>query len=230
MAKQTSQFLRRKSRGKTEALEKYYQHPNFCRFCSKIIEIKSGESVAKGQKRVFCSLSCAAFYLHLHPTDRFRQHLLKVHKKVGSKSNCQKCGEKILRDLLPCGVLSLKKFCKSCLLEVYGNIKGTGLIERRQKGELFLKRTNWQSARSAIQKHARKIFISSNVPQKCLICGYEKHVEVCHIRGVMEFPDDTTVAEINSLKNLVGLCPNHHWEFDNDKLEEKVLYLFSKKV
>jgi predicted restriction endonuclease len=26
------------------------------------------------------------------------------------------------------------------------------------------------------------------------------------------------VDEINSLTNLVGLCPNHHWEFDNNLL------------
>lgn len=27
------------------------------------------------------------------------------------------------------------------------------------------------------------------------------------------------VGLINSLDNLVGLCPNHHWEFDNSHLE-----------
>jgi hypothetical protein len=45
---------------------------------------------------------------------------------------------------------------------------------------------------------------------------------VCHRRDVADFPDTATVREINALSNLVGLCPTHHWEFDNGCLDEGV--------
>ena len=32
------------------------------------------------------------------------------------------------------------------------------------------------------------------------------------------FPDETKVLEINSIENLIALCPTHHWEFDNGLL------------
>jgi predicted restriction endonuclease len=53
----------------------------------------------------------------------------------------------------------------------------------------------------------------------CEVCGYNTHVEVCHIKSVSSFSDDTLITEINSIDNLVGLCPNHHWEFDNGKIK-----------
>ena len=48
----------------------------------------------------------------------------------------------------------------------------------------------------------------------CTICGYDKYYEVCHIKSVSDFSDDSLISEINSLDNLVALCPNHHKEYD----------------
>lgn len=53
---------------------------------------------------------------------------------------------------------------------------------------------------------------------RCRACGYDKHFEVCHIKAVTDFTDDTLISEINSPDNLVPLCPNCHWEFDNGLL------------
>ena len=88
----------------------------------------------------------------------------------------------------------------------------------KTKGELFNSRKNWQSARSSIQKLARRVFFENIDKPKCVICGYNKHVEVAHKKPVSEFDDNTLVKDINSINNLVGLCPNHHWEFDNGLL------------
>ena len=87
------------------------------------------------------------------------------------------------------------------------------------KGELFGNRKNWQSARTAIRKLAAFVYFSENRNPCCKICGYNKHVEVAHIKAVSEFPDSSTIGEIDSIDNLVGLCPNHHWEYDNGLLE-----------
>ena len=89
----------------------------------------------------------------------------------------------------------------------------------KTKGEIFSNRKNWQSARSGIRNIAQKIYMKNNLNPQCYICGYNKHVEVCHIKPVSEFNDSITIQEINSLDNLVGLCPNCHWEFDNGMLK-----------
>jgi predicted restriction endonuclease len=56
--------------------------------------------------------------------------------------------------------------------------------------------------------------MTSNKDKKCKVCNYEKHIEVCHIKPVSDFNDNTLITDINDLNNLVALCPNHHWEFD----------------
>lgn len=49
----------------------------------------------------------------------------------------------------------------------------------------------------------------------CEKCGYDKHIEVCHKRPIKEFDDTHTIKEINDINNLIGLCPNCHWEMDH---------------
>ena len=104
------------------------------------------------------------------------------------------------------------------LLQISLNLNLNNLLSKT-KGELFNNRKNWQSARSAIQKNARNVFKNKNKQLKCYICGYDKHVEIAHIKPVSEFDDNTTIAEINNIDNLIALCPNHHWEYDNGFLK-----------
>ena len=60
-----------------------------------------------------------------------------------------------------------------------------------------------------------EVSAKNNGEKKCKVCGYKNHVEVCHIKSVSSFGDNDLITEINSFNNLIGLCPNHHWEFDN---------------
>ena len=53
--------------------------------------------------------------------------------------------------------------------------------------------------------------------KSCEQCGYDKHVEVCHIKPIQSFPSQTAIDIINDISNLIVLCPNCHWEFDNIK-------------
>ena len=94
-------------------------------------------------------------------------------------------------------------------------------ILKMTKEKLFSSRKNWQSARTAIRKLADAAFKNSDKPKECAVCGYDKHIEIAHIKGVSEFGSDALIAEINDINNLVGLCPNHHWEFDNNQLSEE---------
>lgn len=58
---------------------------------------------------------------------------------------------------------------------------------------------------------------------QCVNCDYFKHAEVCHIKSIQDFVKDTPISVINSLENLVALCPNCHWEFDHGLLSPEVL-------
>lgn len=88
-------------------------------------------------------------------------------------------------------------------------------ILSKTKGEMLSDRKNYQSYRSSVRRLAEKIYIDSGQKKVCAICGYDKHVEIAHIKAVSDFDDSATIAEINSIDNLIALCPNHHWEYDN---------------
>lgn len=94
------------------------------------------------------------------------------------------------------------------------SVLDTGLV----KGDLFKKRKNYQSARSAIRKHAARIYKAAGLPESCGICGYSVFTEVCHKKAVKDFSDTALLTEVNAIGNLIRLCPNHHKEFDSGLL------------
>ena len=58
--------------------------------------------------------------------------------------------------------------------------------------------------------------IAKNLGWKsCSKCGYDKHIEIAHIKSINDFNSDTPISVINDITNLLPLCPNCHWEFDN---------------
>jgi hypothetical protein len=67
---------------------------------------------------------------------------------------------------------------------------------------------------SYIRSNARSTYSQKVLPY-CVNCDYTYHAEVCHIKPIHDFTDDSRLSEINSEANLVYLCPNCHWEFDN---------------
>lgn len=93
----------------------------------------------------------------------------------------------------------------------------------KTKGELLQSRKNYQSYRSSVRTLAEQIYKNSGKECKCAICGYSNHIEIAHIKAVSEFDNSATIAEINSIDNLIALCPNHHWEYDNGLLQKDEL-------
>ena len=71
-----------------------------------------------------------------------------------------------------------------------------------------------------IRSRARSLY-RRNGKQTCAVCPYDRHYEVAHVKAISDWNDTSTLAEINSLSNLVALCPTHHWEFDNLSEEER---------
>jgi hypothetical protein len=69
-----------------------------------------------------------------------------------------------------------------------------------------------------LRRDARRIYLAAR-PYRCVRCGYDKHIEVCHKRALTSFPPETPILVVNAPDNLVGLCPNCHWEFDHGLLQ-----------
>jgi len=69
-----------------------------------------------------------------------------------------------------------------------------------------------------LRQDARRQYLAA-FPYRCSQCGYDKHIEVCHKRALTSFSLDTPISVVNSLDNLVGLCPNCHWELDHGLLQ-----------
>lgn len=105
-----------------------------------------------------------------------------------------------------CPVPKRRKYCVTCSprrslddSRTIGSIADTG----RHRSQRY----------AQLHQHSRKTYWAAN-PYECLNCKYSKHVEVCHIRPISSYPPETLISTVNHLDNLVGLCPNCHWEFD----------------
>lgn len=178
-----------------QALEKYYRNPSLCLNCGLIIKVLDGQKVSEIKHKKFCNHSCSAAYNNI--------------RKIRKIKLCGVCGKTCSKRASIC--LS----CSSLSKLTRDSFKIT-------KKELFDK-TTYQSARSTIQKHARRTFDLNGKKLECKICGYSRHVEICHIKSVSDFEDNATILKINDIHNLVGLCPTHHWEFDNDFIKKEKL-------
>lgn len=112
---------------------------------------------------------------------------------------------------------AIPRFCKHCNVPI--TKRTTTCLSCNQsyvdwtqvtKGSVTDKRK--YQVHSRIRELARRS--CKNRIQECLICGYNKYVEVAHKKAVYSFADDVPIATINSPDNLILLCPNCHKEFD----------------
>ena len=143
----------------------------------------------------FCSSSCAAIV----------NNKKRPKRKLQAKK-CRDCGADIPR----ADHTDRRKLCDACNpfyvdwgSVTYADVRG---IYPYQKSVV-------------IRQHARKVVKESGRPQRCQNCGYDKHFEVCHIKGISEFADTDLLSTINATSNLAILCRNCHWELDNHLLK-----------
>jgi len=131
-----------------------------------------------------------------------------VKPKRQKTKQCKACAVKIV---------SSRTYCDLCWSKVHEAQRAPNIT----LGEL--KETHPYGFHSKIRQHSSSV--GKDLPDECSYCGYNKHVHVCHIKDVKDFPDDVLYREVvNSIDNLIKLCPNHHWEFDNFQLSlEEIL-------
>ena len=125
----------------------------------------------------------------------------KLHIKKPPSKLC-KCGKKIRRRSTKCSRCHMAEYQldNKTLIEATGHRKGPH------------KYIN-------IRKAARRIYLNTNKPRQCLICGYKTHFEVAHIKSIPSFNQTSLISQINYPANLAALCPNHHWELDHGLLK-----------
>lgn len=145
----------------------------------------------------FCSRSCAASFNN------------KVSPKRQLEGICIECGGSCPSSL---------KHCQKCKQTTVHSVRGR-LYYMDKTLEEASRQGRMASKFSTIREYARKVMKLANMEKKCQNCGYDKHVEVCHIKSISEFDLSTKIYEINDLSNLTYLCPNCHWEFDNELLD-----------
>jgi 5-methylcytosine-specific restriction endonuclease McrA len=84
------------------------------------------------------------------------------------------------------------------------------------------KQSSFQTGQWAYVHHnAKKLVEKEKRERVCQNCGYDKHVQICHIKPIKNFEETATLSEVNASDNLVVLCPNCHWEFDHGLLKLK---------
>jgi hypothetical protein len=133
----------------------------------------------------FCSKSCSA----------------KVSNKIPKRKKtklCKHCNKNIKAD---------RTYCKQCFIE-FNSAKDMTLKEA------IYTKGHKSSAFALVRARARSTEKIKNATS-CVKCGYNKHVEACHIQAISTFTEDTLLSIINHDQNLIALCPNCHWEFDH---------------
>ncbi len=138
----------------------------------------------------FCTRSCAVVW-----NNTYRP------KRVKSLRVCKLCSNYTMH--------SRKTFCEDCLQMRAVSNRTLGELRGRRKYQIH----------SQVRTYARKVYYRhKDAVESCQNCGYAKHIEICHIKAVSSFPQETLIADINKFENLVALCPNCHWELDNGLL------------
>lgn len=142
----------------------------------------------------FCSRSCAATFNNKNVT----------RHGDPNRSICPRCGGK--KD-------KLAKSCSSCRSNQLFLSQGERTLDDIQVNGAS--KSKWTSVRAL----ARRMMEESDIEKKCTICGFDVVVETCHIKDIAKFDLNTKVKIVNSLDNLVYLCPNHHAMFDRGLIE-----------
>ena len=168
--------------------EEYNTNPKLCLNCGLPMYCDETKRPSEILQKKFCCRSCSTTYNNLH-RDKKEYFCIKCGKSLGFGFQANR-----------------SKLCDECNPN---NVDWNKITY----GEMKAKR-NYQ-VNSRIRELARTTYLKNNPNPKCEICGYDKHIEVHHIKGISTFSDDTTIAEINAKINLIGLCPNHHWEVEN---------------
>lgn len=124
-----------------------------------------------------------------------------ISAKKSLSGECKQCGVTLSRRYI---------YCAECRqLREFQNKSIADVICKSNKASKYCR----------IREHARRLYQHIT---GCEVCGYDKHVEICHIKPLSSFELTVLVFEANKRANIAVLCPNCHWELDNGLLKLKI--------
>lgn len=166
-----------------------------CKQCNKEFD-KLPNQILKS-KNDFCSRSCSATFNN------------KLKPKRNPISRTCSCGKKFIPKFK-----SSRRLCNQCQINKLTSfkIKLLTISEYHKKASIKDKHPSWKNSHIRIFNRQWNYELTK---KPCFKCGYDKHVELCHIKPVSSFPETATLGEINALSNNIQLCRNCHWEYDH---------------
>ena len=132
----------------------------------------------------YCSKSCSATHTNI------------LYPKRKTKKKCSVCGEPVKN--------YRTRFCEVHLEDYkFNRYRDKTLGEYQSKDSVKDKHPSWVNA------HVRSFARSWNkilTDLPCAVCGYDKHVELAHIKAVSEFNVSDKLSDINNERNIIQLC------------------------
>lgn len=190
-----------------------------CSHCQIIFERNDVYIRHRKQINVFCTQECKnLFYKNV------KRKIRQAQEKTIVCTFCQKT--KIVQGNQLKPSKSGHRFCSlSCANKYFGQKRAKPKKPRKLRGFQLIK--NWTikeycgvhkgaNRYNQIRQLSRTIMKGFKV---CKACNYDKHVEICHIKPISEFDENTKIEVVNAKENLVALCPNCHWELDHGLLK-----------
>ena len=162
----------------------------------KMKKCKNCDNIVKNEKHNYCSRSCSTS--------------VNNRKRTKKKYYCKKCNKLLANSYKDLEKDGRKTVCDDCNPNKIDWSKIT--LEK-------LKSTRTLNCyHTRLRSHSRNVYLLSDKPKHCINCNYTNYYEVCHIKNIKDFDKSTPVSIVNHIDNLVALCPNCHWDFDNGYL------------
>lgn len=151
----------------------------------------------------FCSKSCSA-------------KINNLGKRRHPPRNCVNCNKNYITTKTH---RSLRR-CEECIKQLMTPQEGKNMTlqQHLERDSIKDKPHSWRLAHI---RHYNRSWNKDLLKFPCQVCGYSKHIELAHIKPMHSFSLNDKLGDINASSNIVVLCPNHHWEFDNGLIDIK---------
>jgi len=187
------------------SLREYYKNPKICVSCGEPIKILKNQYACEVMKKRFCNASCAATYNNHNSPNR---------PKTGQSYICPDCKKKKHRDAVKCSSCKTKDRVEALFMATLSSLTNLESPSRCIYNE--------------VRKHAKDVMAVYGMKRACIICGYERVVDVCHKIPISSFQESALIGEVNGLKNICFMCKNHHSEFDLRIMDKEEMSKFNE--
>lgn len=135
---------------KIKYINKYYENPNYCKYCGKIIELRENELTSVTKQRKFCNKECQSQYQKEYMKGN------QLRKKHSEPCYCLNCGKELSNE---------RKYCNS---KCQNDYKYKEYIKRWKQGLESGKSGEYQ-----LSGYVRR-YIKEKYNNQCCICGWHE--------------------------------------------------------